>query len=250
MEGIIEHKFGEGDVFFVYPQGEEGVFLPDMLVRVSEEQIAYLVKGKNVLKTFNFGPNSFTDSISGFVVFINRKNFKKKWGTLEPVPFKDKDLSLIYIKAYGTVDFSIDDGKNFVEKFVMEKKYFITDEMVDFLRNLIFYEFSNALKGLKEVKRESLNTLLTDKLKGALNNFGIKLLDFQIVGGNFIEEKIDGVSEGIEKNQVFCKKCKKEIPLKANFCPFCGEKISNTCPSCKKEVPEFAKFCPFCGFKL
>ncbi|MEJ5167271.1 MAG: zinc ribbon domain-containing protein [Thermoanaerobaculia bacterium] len=74
----------------------------------------------------------------------------------------------------------------------------------------------------------------------------LKILNFEIKGGNFIEKE--------EKKELpestFCKKCKKEIPLKANFCPFCGEKISNICPSCQKETPEFAKFCPFCGFKL
>lgn len=243
MESIIEHKFLPDEIFFVYPQGEEGKFFPDMLIKVMEGQEAYLTEKGKIIKNLRIGTNSIVENFSGFVVFLNNKNFQKKWGTLEPISFKDKNNSLNYFKAYGTVDFSFEKHKDFVEKLILQKKFFLTEEFVDFLRNLIFYEFSRVLKETKIISKEDLENLLKENLGLIFNNFGLKISNFEIKGGNFIEEKE-------ETDILICKKCKKEMVVKANFCPFCGEKVSNACPSCKKEVPEFAKFCPFCGSML
>ena len=251
MESIIEHKFYSEELFFLYPQGEEGKFFPEMLIKVQENQEAYLVEKKKVLKKLRIGTNSLTEMFSGFVVFLNNNNFQKKWGTLEPVPFKDKNFSLTYVKAYGNINFSIEDGIKFIERFIREKDIFLIEEFVDFLRNLIFFEFSNVLKEKIDSlsKQKKLRNALEDIVKENLNhNFeeiGLKLLDFKIVGGNIFEEK-----EKKEEKLKFCKNCSKEILKDANFCPYCGIKISNKCSSCFKEIPEYAKYCPFCGKKI
>jgi len=244
MENLIEHKFTSEEIFFVYPQTGEGSFLPDMIIKVSEGQEGYLVENKKVIKNLRTGTNSITELFNGFVIFLNKKNFQKKWGTLEPIQFKDKNLSLIYIKGYGTINFSIENGKSFIENLIMQKQFFLTEEFVDFLRNLIFYEFQNILKNKDEIYKNKLEEEISKNLNLSFKNFGLELNKFNIVGGNFIEEKEE------DKKNTFCYKCKKEIPIEANFCPFCGEKISNKCPSCQKEVPEFASFCPFCGKSL
>ncbi len=244
MESLIEHKFTSEEIFFLYPQGGEGSFFPDMIIKVSEGQEGFLVENKKVIKNLRTGTNSIIDLFNGFAVFLNKKNFQKKWGTLEPIQFKDKNLSLIYIKGYGTVDFSIENGKSFIENLIMQKQFFLTEEFEDFLRNLIFYEFQNFLKNEEEIRKDKLEEQISRNLNLNFKSFGLDLIKFNIVGGNFIEEKVE------EKKNVYCNKCKKEIPMEAIFCPFCGEKISNKCPNCQKEVPEFAKFCPYCGRKI
>lgn len=247
MESIIEHKFTSEEVFFLYPQGGEGTFFPDMIIKVSEEQESFLIENKKVIKNLRIGTNSITDLFNGFAVFLNKKNFQKKWGTLEPIQFKDKNLSLIYIKGYGTVDFSIENGKTFVENLIMQKEFFLTEEFEDFLKNLIFYEFQSVLKNEEEVNKNRLEEEISKILNLNFKNFGLELIKFNIVGGNFIEEKSE---EEIDIKNKFCKKCKKEVLPDAKFCPYCGEKISNFCPSCQKEIPEFANFCPYCGRKI
>lgn len=243
MENLIEHKFSQEEIFFVYPQGEIGIFSPDILIKLYEGQEGYLVENKKVFKTLRVGMNSIVERFSGFVYFLNKKDFQKRWGTLEPVPFKQKNSQLNYIKAYGYLNFFIEDGKKFVEKLLAEKEFFITEEFVDFLRNLVFYEFSNVLKNIEDLDKENIEKNISGNLELKLKNIGLNFIDFKIVGGNFIEEKKE-----LEKS--FCRKCKKEITIKANFCPFCGDKISNLCPSCQREIPEFANFCPFCGLKI
>lgn len=251
MENVIEHKFYSDEVFFVYPQGEVGNFLTDMIVKVIEGQSAYLVSNKKVIKELRMGTNSILEAFSGFVVFLAKKDIQKKWGTLEPVPFRDKSNSLIYVKAYGTIDFLIKNGEKFIERFIREKDLYLTEEFVDFLRNLISYEFYNILKERKDYSngqenlRYHLEELMKERLGIIFNEIGLKLLNFNIVGSNIFEEEKE-----VEKQSKFCKNCSKEIFQDANFCPYCGEKISNFCLSCQKEIPEFAKFCPFCGKKV
>lgn len=251
MESIIEHKFYSDELFFLYPQQEEGKFFPEMVIKVEEKQEAYLVENKKVIKKFRIGINSLTEKFSGFVIFLNNNNFQKKWGTLEPVPFKSQNLSLTYIKTYGNIKFLIEDGIKFIERFIREKTIYLTEEFVDFLRNLIFFEFSNVLKEKIDFlsKQKNLRIALEEIVKENLNhnfgNIGLKLLNFEIVGGNIFEEE-----EKKEEKLKFCKNCSKEILQGANFCPYCGIKISNKCPSCFKEIPEFAKYCPFCGKKI
>ena len=65
---------------------------------------------------------------------------------------------------------------------------------------------------------------------------------------------------------MICKKCGKKIDDDSTFCPFCGEKVSNTistkitrkvvrneslrCPHCDAPISSFDAICPYCGSTL
>ncbi len=251
MEKIIEHKFYKDEVFFIIPQEGPFEFSLGSRLNVEEEQEAYFLKEDEILGPFGKGFHILKESFYGYILFIKKKEIEKKWGTLEPVPYKDKDTSLIYIKSYGTLKFSVEDMGLFIENLIKNKKFYLSEELDSFLRNLIFYYFSKILKEKDEFKNigedflEVFRNFLFEILKNELKKIGINLKEIEIVGINLPRAKIIK-----EEKKNLCKSCKKEIKIEANFCPFCGEKISRVCLQCKKEVPEFALFCPFCGKKV
>lgn len=52
----------------------------------------------------------------------------------------------------------------------------------------------------------------------------------------------------------FCSECEREVPRDALLCPYCGTKFpikltgKLLCPKCRKEIPKDAILCPYCGF--
>lgn len=76
--------------------------------------------------------------------------------------------------------------------------------------------------------------------------------------GAVFADAFRGASQPAQNNQVTtqasktCVKCGASVPIKAKFCPECGEKFATKkfCTNCGAEVSEKAKFCPECGEKL
>ena len=52
-----------------------------------------------------------------------------------------------------------------------------------------------------------------------------------------------------QSESAVCPDCKKSIPLKAKFCPFCGHQqvVFDQCNQCGKNLPPNAQFCSRCG---
>ena len=62
----------------------------------------------------------------------------------------------------------------------------------------------------------------------------------------------DTPKEEVKTGTKKCVKCGADIPIKAKFCPECGESqpTNKFCSNCGAKVASDAKFCPECGNKL
>ena len=121
------------------------------------------------------------------VYFISRQTFTDlKWGTKEPIAFRDTELSMVRLRAFGRFSMRVTDPQIFVQQLVGTQGQYTTESIEDFLRDL-------CVARLNDLLGETLKTVLDlpryyDELAGGLKGrvaddfakYGLALVDFLI----------------------------------------------------------------------
>ena len=72
------------------------------------------------------------------VVYVNKRTFlDQKWGTREPVVFRDTELGMVRLRAFGNYAYRIADSQLFINTVVGSQGLFETDRLKDFYRDVI-----------------------------------------------------------------------------------------------------------------
>lgn len=121
------------------------------------------------------------------VYFINMREFTDlKWGTPQPVLFRDKEFGMIRIRAFGTYTMRVREPQQFLTQVVGTRSSFTTDDIEEQLRSNIINEFNDmlgeTLTSLLDVQSMSLDlaTAAQHALSDDFERFGLELLTFQI----------------------------------------------------------------------
>jgi membrane protease subunit (stomatin/prohibitin family) len=133
---------------------------------------------------------AFNDHKSPFrteVVFVNTKVFTdQKWGTKEPVPFRDSDLGYVQLRAFGAFTMRVKDPLLFVNTLVAGRGRFTTADIGNFLRDVIVSRLNDllgeVLKSIFDLARMYDEIASAAKLRMAddFAKYGIELQDFYI----------------------------------------------------------------------
>jgi membrane protease subunit (stomatin/prohibitin family) len=121
------------------------------------------------------------------VYFISRQTFTDlKWGTKEPITFRDSELTMVRLRAFGRFSMRVADPNVFLQQLVGTRGVYTTDAIEDFLRDL-------CVARLNDLMGETLKTILDlprhyDELAGGLKGrvaddfgkYGLELVDFLI----------------------------------------------------------------------
>ncbi|MBN1149717.1 SPFH domain-containing protein [candidate division WOR-3 bacterium] len=206
---LIEYHDSTGDIMVhrVPEQGSAETKLGSQLI-VREDQKAVFFRDGQALDVFGPGRHTLTaanlpilsgllgklfDGRSPFrteVVFVNTKTFTNaKWGTPEPLPFRDKDLKFVRIRAFGAYSMRIIEPQLFVNKVVGSQGRYSREQIEDFLRNLIIARFADFL-GEVASKGVSIFDLASNydevaigaksRVQGDFEKYGLELTDFMI----------------------------------------------------------------------
>jgi len=151
--------------------------------------------GRHTLTTLNIPiltrllsiPWGFKSPFRAEVYFVNHKVFTNlKWGTRDPVAFRDSELGLIRLRGHGTYTFHIKEPLLFLNRMVGHQALYSTYDIEDYLRDVIvarvndfFGENVNTIFDLPQQYTE-----MADELKNLIGSeftkYGMELIDFYI----------------------------------------------------------------------
>jgi membrane protease subunit (stomatin/prohibitin family) len=127
-------------------------------------------------------PWGFTSPLRAEVYFVNLKTFTNlKWGTRDPVAFKDKELGLIRLRAFGVFNVQVVQPVLFINRMVGTQGIFTTSEIEEYLNLVIVSRFNDlmgeTIQSILDLpsKYDELSKNLTMRLHDDFTHFGLSL---------------------------------------------------------------------------
>jgi membrane protease subunit (stomatin/prohibitin family) len=116
------------------------------------------------------------------VYFVNLKVFTNlKWGTRDPVAFKDTELGLIRLRAFGVFNLQVVQPVLFINRLVGTQGMFSTAEIEEYLNRVIVSRFNDYMGETIDsilnlpAKYDELSEGLANRLYEDFSHFGINL---------------------------------------------------------------------------
>ncbi|MFC1657395.1 SPFH domain-containing protein [Candidatus Moduliflexota bacterium] len=233
-------------------------------------------------------PWGLTSPLRAEVYFVNMKVFHNlKWGTKDPVAFKDRELGLVRLRAFGIFNLRIVQPVLFVNELVGTQGLVTTEDLEEYLARVIVSRFNDHLgENLDSILKlpgryEELSKGLAERLGEDFSKFGMALSDLYI----------SSITPPAEVQQAFDDKSRLEVfddmnrllkmkaamalekvaeqqgeagagvgmglgvMMPSMFAGLAqgapeGEGGGQTCPECTRPVPRDARFCPACGHQI
>jgi len=185
-EGSGEIKFGAQ---LIVRENQAAVFFRD------GKGLDVIGPGRHTLSTNNLPvltkllslPWGFTSPFRAEVCFVNMKVFTNmRWGTKDPVAFKDKELGLVRLRAFGTFTMHVDQPLLFINTMVGTQGSFDTNKVEDYLREIIVSRLNDYLgesvDSLFELPKHynEMGIAVKNRLAEDFRKYGMEMADFYI----------------------------------------------------------------------
>ena len=146
--------------------------------------------GRHTLKTANIPiltkilslPWGLSSPLRAEVYFVNLKVFTNlKWGTRDPVAFKDSELGLIRLRAFGVFNLQVMQPVLFINSLVGTQGMYTTKEIEEYLNRVIVSRFNDYMGETIDsilnlpAKYDELSAGLVKRLQEDFTRFGLGL---------------------------------------------------------------------------
>lgn len=251
--------------------------------------------GRHTLKTANMPilnkvlstPWGMTSPLRAEVYFVNMKLFPNlKWGTRDPVAFKDSELGLIRLRAFGVFNIRVAQPVLFVNTLVGTQGVYTTEGIEEYLNRVIVSRFNDYLGDNLDTifnlpgKYDAISEGLKKRLQEDFSHYGLMLSGLfinSITPPEDVQKAIDdksrlGIFDDINRlakmkaAMAMEKAAESQAGAGAGFGMGMGfmmpamfadlmknsvpqQEIYN-CPECQHRVEKDARFCPSCGHQL
>ncbi len=250
--------------------------------------------GRHTLKTGNIPvltkilslPWGMTSPLRAEVYFVNMKVFPDMtWGTRDPVAFKDSELGLIRLRAFGMFNIHVVQPVLFINSLVGTQGCYTTQQIEEYLSKVVVSRFNDYLgEHLDSIinlpgKYDAIAEGLTKRLQDDFGRFGIGLEGLYINSVTppaEVQKAIDDKSRLAvfdDLNKLLKMKAAMAIETAAAnqgeagsgmglgmglmMPAMFGSVLQQTgqsqtaqtapCPDCKNPIPADSRFCPLCG---
>jgi membrane protease subunit (stomatin/prohibitin family) len=288
---------GSGDIKFgaqmIVRENQAGVFF------YNGQAIHVFPAGRHTLKTLNIPiltkvlsiPWGMTSPLRAEAYFINMKVFPGlKWGTRDPVAFKDSELGLIRLRAFGMFNLRVIQPLLFINSLIGTVANFTTADIEAYLGKVIVSRFNDYmgdhldtilnLPGQYETWAQGLQKSLADEF----SRFGLgltdlfinaitpppevqKLMDDRSALGLFDDmgklmqlktatamekaaENPGAASQGLGMGLGFMVPSMISGITEPKKDASLPASEGRQCPGCRQTIPPDAAFCPFCGHQI
>jgi membrane protease subunit (stomatin/prohibitin family) len=187
------------------PETGSGEFRLGSQLVVRENQSAVFVRDGKALD--EFGPGRHTLSTNNIpllggligapfggkspftaeVFFVSLREFTGlKWGTPQPMTFKDSQLGMVRLRAFGTFSFRVSNPTLFVTYIVGTRGGYSIANIEDFLRSIVVNNFNDILGDLSSTLTDipgmmiDLSSTARASLSDDFDRIGLQLVTFQV----------------------------------------------------------------------
>jgi membrane protease subunit (stomatin/prohibitin family) len=255
--------------------------------------------GRHTLKTANIPiltkvlslPWGMTSPLRAEVYFVNMKVFPNmKWGTRDPVAFRDSELGLIRLRAFGVFNIRVLQPVLLVNTLVGTQGVFTTDAIEEYLNRVIVSRFNDFMGERIDTifnlpaRYDELAKGLTKALEEDFSRFGLGLTGLyinSITPPPEVQKAIDDKSRlavfddldnlvkmkaamametasqsqgnagaGLGMGMGFMMPAMFAEAFKSSPTEPASKPETCNCPDCRQAIPKEAKFCPFCGHQI
>jgi membrane protease subunit (stomatin/prohibitin family) len=204
---VIQHPSQRSDeIVFRVPQQGAGEFKFGSQLIVREGQAAVFFRDGKALDTFGPGRHTLSTNnlplLTGImgvpfggmtpftaeVYFVSLREFSDlRWGTAQPVVFRDTDFGMVRLRAFGGYSMRVGDPQLFVQQVVGSRGAYTTGFIEDYLRGVIVNEFNDMLGAVHTSllnlpgQSSELAAAMRNALVDDFRRIGLDITSFQIV---------------------------------------------------------------------
>ncbi len=132
-------------------------------------------------------PFGGTSPFRADVYYINRKVFTDlKWGTKEPILFRDTDFAMVRLRAFGKFATKVAEPTLFMNTFVGSQGVTTSEGVESYMKDAIVARLNDVLgenlKSILDLARlyDELSEALKARVKADFSKYGLELVDFFI----------------------------------------------------------------------
>ncbi len=134
----------------------------------------------------------------GEIFYLQRRELRGKFGTAEPLTFRDKDFGMVRLRMFGQFSYKILDPSLFISQFVGTRGWSTSQEVIDWMRDQIVMSLNDALGELKRDKGmgavdmpaylEEIEQILLVRVDDDVSRYGVKIMKLTGLNINLPEE--------------------------------------------------------------